>query len=100
MINTTKTINEESTELNIKSSKPSTDQQIIDMCKQSPTGDIFQLLYDGHWEDAGYQSLTEADEAFCNMLAVQKPTELQINRIISGSGHYSEDWHNNPGYKS
>lgn len=100
MFNTTITISEETAELKFTSPNPLTDQQVIDGCKKSPTGNIFQSIYGGHWENAGYQSQIEADEAFCDMLAIHTQNELQIDRIISGSGHYNEDWHSNPEYKA
>jgi len=68
------------------------DQEIIDRARQSKTGGAFEVLYQGQWEGL-YASQSEADLAFCNMLAfwTQKNYQ-QMDRIFRSSGLYRKKW--------
>ncbi|MBO7691485.1 MAG: hypothetical protein J6T10_02485 [Methanobrevibacter sp.] len=68
------------------------DEELIDRARQSKTGGAFELLYQGQWEGL-YASQSEADLAFCNMLAfwTQKNYQ-QMDRIFRASGLYRKKW--------
>ena len=68
------------------------DQELINRARQSKTGGAFELLYQGQWEGL-YTSQSEADLAFCNMLAfwTQKNYQ-QMDRIFRTSGLYRKKW--------
>ncbi len=69
-----------------------TDDEIIKKAFNSKNGNLFQSLYTGNYESI-YNSQSEADIAFCNLLAfwTQKDFE-QIDRIFRTSGLYRDKW--------
>lgn len=68
------------------------DDEIIDMARQSKNGIYFQALYEGSWQGA-YTSQSEADLAFCNMLAFWTQRDYaQMDRIFRSSGLYRKKW--------
>lgn len=68
------------------------DSEIIDKARNCKSGYLFAALYDGSWQGA-YPSQSEADLAFCNMLAfwTQKNAE-QMDRIFRCSGLMRPKW--------
>lgn len=68
------------------------DQEVIDKATNSKSGSLFSQLYQGRWESL-YPSQSEADMAFCSMLAfwTQKDTS-QMDRIFRTSGLYRDKW--------
>lgn len=68
------------------------DSEIIDRARQSKNGGFFQLLYSGEWQGS-YASQSDADLAFCNLLAfwTQKNPQ-QMDRIFRTSGLYRKKW--------
>ena len=69
-----------------------TDEQVIEHAKRSKSGEKFQALYDGHWEEL-YNSQSEADMAFISMLAFWCGcVEEQIDRLFRNSGLMRPKW--------
>lgn len=69
-----------------------TDEEVIDKARSCKTGNLFQLLYMGHWEGL-YPSQSEADMAFCNQLAFwTQKDEQQMDRIFRNSGLMRQKW--------
>ncbi len=68
------------------------DDDVISKARLSKNGMYFEALYRGNWQGA-YTSQSEADLAFCNMLAfwTQKESE-QIDRIFRSSGLFRTKW--------
>ena len=67
------------------------DKAVIEKAMQSATGEKFKRLLSG--DIAGYPSQSEADQAFCNMLAFWAQGNFsQIDRIFRGSGLYRKKW--------
>lgn len=68
------------------------DNEIIDKIQQSKNGNLFNLLYCGQWEGL-YPSQSEADMAFCSILAFWcARDENQIDRIFRTSKLMREKW--------
>lgn len=69
-----------------------TDEEILQKARESKQGSLFQMLYSGSWQGL-YNSQSEADIAFCNMLAfwTQKNKE-QMDRIFRSSGLMRDKW--------
>lgn len=68
------------------------DDELIDKARQSKNGSLFQLLYNGNWEGI-YNSQSEADLAFCNLLAFWTQRDFQqMDRIFRGSGLMRAKW--------
>ena len=69
------------------------DTEIIDKARHSRNGVAFAALYDGNWEGLGFPSQSEADLAFCNMLAFWTGrNEGQMDRIFRASGLMRPKW--------
>lgn len=68
------------------------DNEIIDLARRAKNGIYFQALYEGNWQGA-YNSQSDADLAFCNMLAfwTQRDYE-QMDRIFRSSGLMRDKW--------
>ena len=68
------------------------DNEVIDIAMKSKSGGLFGELLSGQWESR-YSSQSEADIAFCNMLAFfcGKNAE-QMDRIFRSSGLMREKW--------
>lgn len=72
-----------------------TDEEIIERAKNSKNSDKFIKLYAGEWKDLGYPSQSEADLAFCNLLAFWSSGDIgQIDRIFRSCGLYRKKWDN------
>lgn len=68
------------------------DSEVVDRARNSKTGNLFQLLYNGNWQGI-YNSQSEADLAFCNMLAFwTQKNEAQMDSIFRASGMYRPKW--------
>lgn len=68
------------------------DLVLIEKAKQAENGRLFADLYEGKWQGR-YQSQSEADLAFCNLLAYWTDGDReQIDRIFRASGLYREKW--------
>lgn len=73
------------------------DHEIIDKARNCKSGAMFNMLYEGNWQGA-YPSQSEADMAFCNMLAFwTQRDESQMDRIFRSSGLMREKWDKNRG---
>ncbi len=68
------------------------DDEIIDKGRSCKSGMLFQALLNGNWEGI-YTSQSEADLAFCNMLAFwTQKNYSQMDRIFRNSGLYRPKW--------
>lgn len=68
------------------------DEQIIQAALASKQGSGFRTLYDGLWQGL-YQSQSDADLAFCNMLAFWFGRDKQrMDSIFRKSGLYRDKW--------
>ncbi|MFW5852498.1 MAG: phage/plasmid primase, P4 family [Nanoarchaeota archaeon] len=69
------------------------DFEVINSCKKGKKSNQFNALYEGRWESLGiYRSLNEAHLEICKMFARYTSDREQINRLVVGSGLYSEEW--------
>lgn len=71
-----------------KSTATSTDEQIIGKANSSANGSKFGALYDGN--NTGYNSPSDADMAFCDILAFYTKDSKQIERIWKNSDRARE----------
>lgn len=68
------------------------DDEIISKARESKNGSLFQLLYTGNWEGL-YKSQSEADLAFCNLLAFWTQKDFaKMDSIFRRSGLMREKW--------
>ena len=68
------------------------DDEIISKARESKNGSLFQLLYTGNWEGL-YKSQSEADLAFCNLLAFWTQRDFtKMDSIFRRSGLMREKW--------
>lgn len=68
------------------------DNEIIKLASNSKQGSAFKLLWSGNWEGL-YNSQSEADIAFCNMLAFWCQRDAQVmDSLFRQSGLYREKW--------
>lgn len=68
------------------------DQEIIDRARESKSGYLFNMLYQGIWQGV-YNSQSEADLALCNQLAFwTQKNEIQMDRIFRSSGLMRKKW--------
>ena len=68
------------------------EQQIIDIAQKSKQGQAFQTLFNGFWQGL-YKSQSDADLAFCNMLAFWCGRDLgKMDNIFRKSGLMREKW--------
>ncbi len=71
--------------------------QVIDRLVNSPNADLiphyqrFQQLWTGNWRDL-YPSQSEADAAFCGLLAREGLGSIEIDLALRASGLYREKW--------
>lgn len=71
---------------------PLDDRDLIDRALAAKNGTDFQALLDGRWEGR-YTSQSEADLAFCGMLAFWTGRDPdRIDRIFRSSGLYRDKW--------
>lgn len=69
-----------------------TDNEVIKLAKESKTGRLFDMLYNGEWQGM-YPSQSEADMALCSQLAFWTARDgTQMDRIFRSSGLYREKW--------
>ena len=69
-----------------------TDSEVIDNAMKSKQGDTFRNLYAGNWE-LYFNSQSEADMSFCNMLAFWCRCDIDLmDRIFRFSGLMREKW--------
>ena len=69
-----------------------TDEQVVDHAMKSESGEKFNALYEGNWQD-GYDSQSNADMALVSMLAFWcGNVEEQIDRIFRSSGLMRDKW--------
>ena len=65
---------------------------ILQKARDSKNGSLFQLLYNGNWEGV-YKSQSEADLAFCNLLAFWTQKDYQqIDSLFRQSGLMRKKW--------
>ena len=68
------------------------EQDIVDLAIKSKQGQAFSTLYNGFWKGL-YPSQSEADMAFCNMLAFWTQADLgKMDSIFRKSGLYRKKW--------
>lgn len=68
------------------------DSEVIDKARNSRNGALFGLLYEGSWQSL-YPSQSEADQAFCNLLAFWTGrNDVQMDRIFRSSGLMRAKW--------
>lgn len=68
------------------------DNEVIEKAKESQSGNLFTCLYYGQWEGL-YPSQSEADMAFCSLLAFWcARDENQMDRIFRSSKLFREKW--------
>lgn len=68
------------------------DEEVKTKITESQSGNLFTCLYYGQWEGL-YPSQSEADMAFCNLLAFWcSRDEIQMDRIFRSSKLYREKW--------
>lgn len=73
------------------------DTEIIDLIRRSKNASGFQMLYDGSWQGI-FNSQSEADLAFCNILAFWTQRDYQqMDRIFRSSGLMRKKWDENRG---
>lgn len=69
------------------------DDEVIRKAQESSNGTLFSCLYRGQWEGLNYPSQSEADMAFCNLLAFWCGKDTaQMDRIFRTSGLYRDKW--------
>lgn len=67
--------------------------EIIRLAENSKQGDSFRRLYSGKWDTLPYGSQSEADLAFCNMLAFWCGRDEQLmDKIFRSSNLFREKW--------
>ena len=68
------------------------DSEIIEKARSAKNGAKFDLLFRGDWQGAGFPSQSEADLAFCSMVAFYTQDPDQIDRIYRASGLMRDKW--------
>ncbi len=72
------------------------DEALIQKAIESANGNKFNLLYQGQWEEAGYPSQSEADQALCNQLAFWTGADAgRMDCIFRQSGLIRAKWDEN-----
>lgn len=67
-------------------------EKLIEIALKSKNGPAFQTLYSGSWEGL-YHSQSEADLAFCNMLAFWTGADIEkMDAIFRSSGLMRDKW--------
>ena len=67
------------------------DKELLKKAMRAKNGALFKNLWDGNWEGR-YQSHSEADIAFLNLLAFYTKDHGQIDRIFRQSGLMRDKW--------
>ena len=73
-----------------KKSPAMTDKKIMELCRLANNRQKFQKLFDGIC--SGYSSQSEADLAFCSIIAFYSQDEEQIDYIFRQSKLYRDKW--------
>lgn len=69
-----------------------TDEEVLIKAQESSNGNLFSCLYYGQWEGL-YESQSQADLAFCSLLAFWTcKNEEQMDRIFRSSKLYRSKW--------
>ena len=69
------------------------DDKLIELAKAAKNGDKFNLLWTGDWQEAGYLSQSQADQALCNLLAFWTGRdETRMDLLFRESRLYREKW--------
>jgi len=69
------------------------DQNLLDLAFRAKNGEKFKNLWTGNWQAEGYPSQSEADLAFCELLAFwTRGDRARIDRLFRQSGLYREKW--------
>ncbi len=76
------------------------DEQLLKTVLANGNGKKVELLWQGKWQDAGYQSESEADLAFCGFLAKDIQDAGTIDRIYRGSKLLRNKWDERHGEKT
>lgn len=70
-----------------------TDQDLLFKAMNSRNGQQFKMLFDGNWSALNYPSQSEADMAFCNLLAFWSGKDRnQMDRLMRMSGLHRDKW--------
>jgi hypothetical protein len=73
---------------------------ILEKAFNSKEGSKIKALYNGQWEETGYSSQSQADQALCNYLAFWLNRDFdEIDQAFKQSGLYRPKW-DRPDYKS
>ncbi len=68
-------------------------EELLNRARNADNGAKFTQLRTGDWKGAGYPSQSEADQAFCNMLAFWFGCDQErMDRAFRRSGLYREKW--------
>ena len=77
------------------------DEQVIEKIRKEAGGKFSVLYAFGDWQNAGYPSQSEADQAFCNKLAFYCGRDLeQMDRIFRQSSLMRDKWDNHSTYST
>jgi hypothetical protein len=68
------------------------DSEIVGKARSAKNGVKFDQLYRGDWQGASFPSQSEADLAFCSMVAFYTQDPEEIDRIYRASGLYRQKW--------
>lgn len=66
------------------------DSEIINIASRAKNSEKFKTLYNGNI--SGYGSQSEAEQAFCSLLAFYTQDPEQIDSIVRNSGLYRDKW--------
>ena len=76
------------------------DDEVVKRALESKRGSLFNMLYYGQWEGV-YPSQSEADAAFCSLLAFWTGKDAaQMDRIFRSTKLYRPKWDNKRGAKT
>lgn len=76
------------------------DRELIEMAKRARNGSAFSQLWAGQWQEAGYPSQSEADQALCNHLAYWTANDgVRIDSLFRQSGLNRQKWEKRNDYR-
>jgi len=67
-------------------------EEIINKAKAAKNGEKFLRLFEGKWEELGYPSQSEADQAFCSIIAFYTNNPTATDQIFRQSKLYRKKW--------
>lgn len=77
------------------------DEELLEKARRAKNGALFEQLWRGDWQGAGYPSQSEADQALCNILAFWTGRDpARIDAIFRRSGLYRPKWDERHGAKT